>query len=297
MTYIDNWYSSGYNRDAYKATHALLSQNDYGKQPTILGVNVDCEEKTLQLNKRYERHIPFLQEAAKRNFTHIELWRILGVTMRYVQVANRPLHDLYFFLCLIRRTSQALAYDESDQLWEAQVHCSPVERRQLQEIVHEACEMKKYRIMELDRNNATVLFTDASAKAWGAVRLENHTMHVSSGPLPQMDIHEGEAIAVMEGLRDCEPLRPVTILVDNTIVAHAIERGHSSNRAVNELCARIACWHAPIQVGWIPSEENWADGPSRTQHIRLPEVSKMTLRPAKQWLRVCVAANTQTTME
>jgi hypothetical protein len=50
----------------------------------------------------------------------------------------------------------------------------------------------------------TIIFTDASSRSWGVIRLERADMHVTSGPLGEMPIHEGEAIAVAEGLVDCK---------------------------------------------------------------------------------------------
>jgi hypothetical protein len=106
-----------------------------------------------------------------------------------------------------------------------------------------------------------------------------------------MPIHEGEALAVSEGLADCEQGRAVAIIVDNSIVAQAVQRGHSTNKVVNDLCDQIAHWHHPISIAWVPSEENWADGPSRGREVRLDEIQALEFRPAKQWLSVCVAAN------
>jgi hypothetical protein len=59
LTYIDNWYAAGQSTAAYEQTHALLSENMGGEQVTILGVDVDCKEKTPG-NKVRQKH-PFHQ--------------------------------------------------------------------------------------------------------------------------------------------------------------------------------------------------------------------------------------------
>jgi hypothetical protein len=291
LTYIDNWYSAGNNVKAYDLCPGELSENSCGTKLTILGLDVDCVEKTIRLGEKYYRHIEFLKQAMERELSHAEMWKILGIVFRFVQVANRPLHDMYYMLCMIRRASRQLALDE-ETTWEKPIHVSPAEKRQLKELVTEACEMKTYKLSAIQTPTApTVIFTDASAHSWGVVRLEKSTMHVSSGPLSPMPIHEGEALAVTEGLATCERGKAVAIIVDNTIVAQAVQRGHSTNKVVNELCDLIAHWDHPISIAWVPSEENWADGPSRGREVRLDEIQALEFRPAKQWLSVCVAAN------
>ncbi|CUE72714.1 unnamed protein product [Bodo saltans] len=291
LTYIDNWYSNGDNRRKYEASTAILSENSYGTRVSMLGLIADCTNKTLQLGERFRRHVDLLQSAPNHDMTYRELWRIVGIVMRFVHVANRPLHDMFFLLCLIRRASKAISADDS--VWETKINCSPVERKQLQEIAAEAAEMNSYQIIQLDYTRSSIIFTDASEGTWGAVRLSNQKMHISSGPLPAGAIHEGEAIAALNGLRECPRDKPITILVDNTIVAYAIERGHSQNATVNRLCSAIARWSQPVQVAWLPTSQNWADGPSRHKDPRLSVVQPLDLRPAKQWLTVCVAATPQ----
>ncbi|CUF22587.1 unnamed protein product [Bodo saltans] len=292
MTYIDNWYSKGNNVNHYDKCIAKLSENTAGTKMTILGVDVDTTEKTIRLGSKYARHVPFLRAAMDRELTHTEMWKVLGVVMRFVLVAARPLHDKYFLLCMIRRASRNLAMDETGELWNKPLHCSPAEKHQLKQLVQEACEMKTYKIVTTTMSkDPTVLFTDASAKAWGVVRLEQSTMKITSGKLPEMPIHEGEAQAVVEGLEDCRHSQAVAIIVDNTIVAQAIVKGHSTNKVVNHLCEIIATWPVRISIAWVPSEENWADGPSRSKQVRLAEIESLQFQPAKQWLSVCVAAS------
>ncbi|CUE74388.1 unnamed protein product, partial [Bodo saltans] len=238
LTYIDNWYAAGEHKDAYSMCPALLSENMSGTQVTILGVDVDTVARTLKLGKKYERHVPFLREAMNRTLTHAEMWKVLGVVMRYILVACRPLHDKYYLMCMIRRAARNLALDE--ELWETPLKCSPAEKAQLGELVAEACAMETYKIVSpTSDKEPTVIFTDASAKAWGAVRIEQETLHVTSSTLPEMPIHEGEATAVLEGLRDCHHSHAIAIIVDNSIVAQALVKGHSTNQVVNDLCGVI----------------------------------------------------------
>ncbi|CUI11119.1 unnamed protein product [Bodo saltans] len=295
LTYIDNWYAAGNMTKMYSRAPAILSENLVGTAVTILGLDVDTVHKTIQLGKKYARHVDFLQKAMSRDLTHTEMWKVLGVVMRYILVASRPLHDKYFMLCMIRRASRNLALDETGDLWDKPIHCSPKEKAELSALVNEACQMKKYKIVDPRApKEPTVIFTDASAKSWGVVRIENSTLHVSSGALREMPIHEGEAQAVLEGLEECHDSNAIAIIVDNSIVAQAITKGHSSNKAVNTLCGVIAKWPVRIAVAWIPSEENWADGPSRSKPVRLAEISSLQFQPAKQWLSVCIAASPPT---
>jgi hypothetical protein len=172
---------------------------------------------------------------------------------------------------MIRRAARNLALHED--LWDQPLRCSPLEQIQLQKLVEEAMERRYYSVLATEHPvDKAVIFTDASARAWGVVRLEETTLHVASGALAEMPIHEGEATAVSEGLAECKQHRAVANIVDNTIVFNALQKGHSANRHINKLCAEVATRPAPVIVAWVPSAENWARGPSRNQQLRLPEV-------------------------
>ena len=74
---------------------------------------------------------------------------------------------------------------------------------------------------------------------------------------------ELQQLQVLEGLRDFHHSHAIAIIVDNSIVAQALVKGHSTNQVVDYLCGIIANWPVRITVAWVPSEENWADAPSR----------------------------------
>lgn len=57
----------------------------------------------------------------------------LGVIICFVKIANRPLHDKDYLLCMIRRASRNLALDESGLQWNKELH-SPAEKAQLDDL-------------------------------------------------------------------------------------------------------------------------------------------------------------------
>jgi hypothetical protein len=125
--------------------------------------------------------------------------------MRYVQVAGRPLHDKYFMWCMVRRAARELAFGPP-QLWHSTVAISPVERGQMRELLDEACKREAYTVSHKQENeDAVIIFTDATERSWGSVRILDHALHVTSGVLLDMDICEAEAIAAVEGLLRSPP--------------------------------------------------------------------------------------------
>jgi hypothetical protein len=107
--------------------------------------------------------------------------------------------------CMVRRAARELAFGPP-QLWHSTVAISPVERGQMRELLDEACKREAYTVSHKQENeDAVIIFTDATERSWGSVRILDHALHVTSGVLLDMDICEAEAIAAVEGLLRSPP--------------------------------------------------------------------------------------------
>lgn len=123
-----------------------------------------------------------------------------------------------------------------------------------------------------------VLFTDASEHHWGAVLLTwGSRMQVIRGSFASnhlgLPIHELEALALLNALQNFD-LRDthVHIVVDNTAVLYAVQKGRSSSTSFHAVLTNIKRKIREnlltVSLCYIPSSLNLADEPSRMKEIQ-----------------------------
>ena len=100
-------------------------------------------------------------------------------------------------------------------------------------------------------------------------------------PVNGTSIFVAEMAAAVWGITSIRRDVQQKILCDNAAVVQALRRGHSTNKKANGILQKVVTT-AGWRIGWIPSADNRADGPSRgtaIAPIAFPEAIKEVERP------------------
>ncbi|CUG75999.1 unnamed protein product [Bodo saltans] len=302
LTYLDNLVSAGRNTQHLKniatKVNATFGTFEEGTVMDVLGVNVDVARKKVKLAEKFlQKHKSLLEEVITANtvpdeWNNAKIWKILGVIFRYVEVARRPLADVFGLLQRIRKVARVLALEEVS--WDDKTRgILQADLHQMQKLAVETLRRDEFAVDEDEetepRSTDEVLFTDASTKGLGFVIISSREITVGSWKLPQSEattpIHELEAEALSRALRVIGKRKRLIILTDNQILFHGLTRGRSNALRVNRAAGDVASNTKTTWVGWLPSEMNWADEPSRLQHFNVEKTGTVAshLAPVKQW--------------
>jgi hypothetical protein len=298
ITYLDNLVSVGANHERLIAmserTNATFGTIETGTSTDILGIHVDVTRKKIKMADKFmTKHRGLLEEVLKMSsdkvmWTHMHLWKILGVLFRYIEIARRPIADLFALMQKIRKTARDLATEKSD--WNDAVKIHHCELRQLQVLAQETLRHEEFDVTKTDDNEPNarddILFTDASNQGLGYVHITNREITVGTRQWSEeAPIHELEAEALLMGLERVNQKKRIIILIDNQVLFHGLVKGRSNAVKVNRAAGEVARRTGATWVGWIPSAMNWADGPSRLKPWVLGETgaAESDLAPVKQW--------------
>jgi hypothetical protein len=291
--------SSGSNaevlREVARRTGAIFGEIIEGATMDVLGVRVDTVRKTVRLAEKFmNRHGDLLRETIYRenffdNISFLQLWRVLGVLFRHVEVARRPMADSFALIQRIRKIARKLAI--GDAKWTDPATMQSAEKHQLRQLAKETLRGDEYDVLDAEEAgpsaNDDILFTDASMKGLGYVWITKRKITVGNWPLSpkqaEQPIHELEAEALLRGLQQTRPNRRTIIFIDSQVLFHGLSKGRSNALVVNRAAGAVACRPTATWVGWIPSESNWADGPSRMREMEPSDYVLSHLAPVRQW--------------
>jgi hypothetical protein len=288
ITYMDNLVSSGDNKDTLKEvgrqTGATFGEIEVGTKMDVLGIRVDVVAKTVRLSQRFlAKHKTLLEEASTKEefFTglnHIEIWKILGVLFRFVEISRRPMADSFALMQRIRKIATMLALEKASWVDTAILH--KPEYNQIRRLATEALRGEEFDVKDEGddgpRAGDDVIFTDDSKEGLGYVSISNRDVVVGSWKLStvesELPTHQLEAEALLRGLTQVPHCKRLIVLIDNQVLYHGITKGRSNALWVNRAAGAIAARSNSSWVGWIPSEENWTDGPSRLSPVETSAV-------------------------
>ena len=207
-----------------------------------------------------------------------DVWRALGVAMRYIGISNTPLCEFFFGMCWIRRTAQALASSENHTKWTDVAKFSPAEASSINKMLTETVSGGEFLVENFNPSPTNILFTDATPTSLGYTFISRTGVKVDTLNLDEPDaIHYHEAEAVLWAIKALSKRNELSngliVLVDNTIVLHSLKKGHSSCRRQNDLTREInQAIPRGTKIGYVQSQSNWADGPSRNMAPNMTDV-------------------------
>lgn len=205
-----------------------------------------------------------------RRLTHTQVetprqwFQLLGVCIWVCWSVDRtPLAHHQEVMSETRRIATDVAQDRK---WDSKIS---IDRNALQKLREWSVTCQKAKCPYLSQiDNGIALITDASDWGAGATLWDQDTLLATSARqfLPEeakTPIFVRELLAAIEGINwaKAKAFSPFALFVDNTIVASALTKGHSSSAIINRLIADHKP-HVP-RIGWVPSACNPADGPSR----------------------------------
>jgi hypothetical protein len=299
ITYLDNLISAGnHTRDLERVAQqvgATFGSYEVGKTMDVLGINVDVTRKRVKLSEKFmTKHTPLLREVLSTTapqWSNAKLWKVLGIIFRFVEVSRRPLADSFGLMQKIRKVARKLALEQTT--WYEQADILQADLIQIQKLCRETLNGEEYDAGEAHdgepRTTDDILFTDASTRALGFVHISGREISVGQWKLSEEEkdtpIHELEAQALLKAMSLIPTYKRIIVLVDSQILYHGLVKGRSNARGVNRAAGNAATRSAPAWVGWIPSEMNWADDPSRCRRFDLKETCDVRayITPVRQW--------------
>jgi hypothetical protein len=246
-------------RELARQVNMELKDSDVpvSESSTLLGVVMNLKEKSVRLKEE-------AGDIAAKEFqgwatvvTPRKFLKVLGAVMWHVwAVSRQPLCSLlHTWHWLARRMgSWRRGWDEPELV--------PVAvKQEIREHVENMGCTLQWR--DLSQSTGPVVYTDASDGGEGFVAVGNKGGLWAGGEMPEK--LRGASIFIKElyaAVRGHIWLAPSVLVVDNQPMARVLLKGHSAHRGANALMQRYVQYRPPGVV-WVPSRENWADGPSR----------------------------------
>ena len=280
IVYIDNFLCIGdaITHTAAKARATLGMTERTEDTLEYLGLEVSLAKGTLRLNQKFgSTHSERLRLLNNKQIALLDIWRLLGAALRFTHVMRIPLALHVNILRLARRTMERVVNGEP---WSTETTLIEEEATDLRELLLEAVQRPTRSFEATGSTTATpwVIFADATPTSMGSAIVKTSDWSLAKegqgsisfykAAIEERDINAAEARAawwaIETALDEDNHQETIVLLTDNTTVYYALTKGHGRNE-VNEciagICRRIG--DREIHVGWIPSNENWADGPSR----------------------------------
>jgi hypothetical protein len=223
----------------------------------LLGVVMNLKDKSLRLKEEAGETAAMVFEGWGKVVTPRTFLKVLGAVMWHVWAVSRQP------MCSLLHTWHWLAQRMGSwrTKWDEPEHVPVEVREELHEHVVKMGWTLQWR--ELGQGMGLVMYTDASEKAEGFVVVGKTGGLWAGGELPERLM--GASIFIKElyaAVRGHMWVAPSVLVVDNQPMARVLLKGHSAHRGANALMQRYVR-HRPPGVVWVPSRENWADGPSR----------------------------------
>jgi hypothetical protein len=235
----------------------------------FVGIHFDHKRHTVRLADKTAKKIPF---SIPNTTTIAELQALVGRLLFGAGVTRTPLGDYYFALKACRRHFNRVNGGEVSR--HTQVELTKGCAAKLQQL--RAQVLQTAVIRSVQGTSSMKLFTDASKIGWGAVLMTDRGRVLVTGERwshadKHLEISVLEMKAVQLGVtaftRELQSAAQVALLVDNTSVKGAVERGtcRSADLVVALAAAIPGLRELPgrVSVGYVGSKENPADPPSR----------------------------------
>lgn len=232
----------------------------------ILGVVVDCKEKTVNVTDKLRTQIT--SSVLDKSCRIVDIFRLFGL----IAFASRVLHKGMW-----EHRRAMMAFAKVCQFF----MLGFVELNTPLAITPFADAVSLFLLLRDDVKNwpltrihhlqpVRTVFTDASnvGGAYVVVGLNDKLKVVAwkwSFDTSQMSINVRELLAILTAVRAFDGLA-VHVVTDSQVAMLALSKGWSASAHINSLVGKIlSC--SQLSISWIPSEQNLADGPSRGREI------------------------------
>lgn len=269
LVYVDNIFFFHNEVQVKRDTHHLLlpeiGEVEIGVSTTrILGRMVDLSAKTVSLTADMKEKLSSFRDSWESPISFRKFLCVWGTVIFASTVLHLPLHcfsrefKTLASLCSLFVRGE-LDLDEKLPKW-GQI------RKGLAALTNQDWDSVVVTPSYSMKPKCT-LFTDASNDGGGAVLLTEDRIEIecfSFDDFPLNHINEKEAYAAMRSIKNtCKKEKKILWMTDSRVLFFAVKNGRSKNETINECVKEILETNAWIQVRWIPSAENLADGPSR----------------------------------
>jgi hypothetical protein len=243
------------------------------------GVVYDFTAKTVRMKDSFVAKLRDTLANLGDAMSIADIQHVYGLLNHGSPIVRAPTHRFYAFDKLARRAMAALASGSKKST--DQVDLWSCAREALVVWLSFLIENTPTRPLRTGSapKASTHLFTDASLKGWGAVIMFEGRVVSTGGRWDEGEtrsINELEAQAVINGANAFAHLiagRSIRLIVDNTSVEYGMQRGSAKSGALNSLIGAALrrlglAKPLSIMVGYIVSELNPADDPSRGRKLR-----------------------------
>jgi hypothetical protein len=258
------------------------ADSQVGKEYTILGVHFNHATKEVSCGKKLADKLKVLNADA----TVAEVESMLGRLLHASAIVGTNPARWYWFLKSMRRK---LSQVNRKQLSRGdKCHLPPSAQRQLDAWTREVMLNRPRTISKMkETDRRFIQFTDASSDGWGAVlvELDSGLLRIAGGKwaTTATNISPAEVRGLALGVQAFTPVyqqsrvAKILCLVDNTSAIAAAHRNSSHSEAMNAEILRLqqvlissspaGTGPLELQVEYVPTGLNLADGPSRGSQI------------------------------
>jgi hypothetical protein len=276
--WVDNFFFAGDSREEVeeaakvfksvaKEVNMELKEDNVmvSESSVLLGVVMNLKEKSLRLKEEAVETAAREFSEWDNNITPRKFLKVLGAVMWHVWAVSREP------MCSLLHTWHWLAERMGGwkARWDEKEYLPARVKDEINIHIGKMGGTLQWREQVL--REGPIMYTDASEKGEGFVVVGDVGGRWAGGDLTGKIM--GASIFIKElyaAVRGHLWMGPSVLVVDNQPMARVLLKGHSAHRGANALMQRYV-QHAPPGIVWVPSHENWADGPSRSSSPRRVE--------------------------